>query len=360
MPRNGSGIYSLPAQYLAETGQTIEAVQHNTPFEDLAAEANGTRPVSAGGTGESTAAAARQALGAGATAGVVDKAAGTYSAVKADHNYTWRATGAVTVNLTAAATLTAGWCMWVKGDGGAVTVDPNGSEQINGATTLSVPDGSSALIICTGSAFRATSFASAALAIEAIVHAASSKATPVDADETMLADSAASWGLKKLTWANIKATLKTYFDTLYYIVGGTDVSVADGGTGRSSHTAYGVICGGTSSTSAQQSVAVGTSGQVLTSNGAGSLPSMQDVSVNYGAGNAALSYGGIGTLILAQTTTTAVSAGATTAGSNLKAISLQTGGSFIASPSTLSGTWRNMGYDTSSGGTVGSLWLRIS
>lgn len=46
-------------------------------------------------------------------------------------------------------------------------------------------------------------------------HAATSKATPVDADEIPLADSAATFGLKKLTWSNIKATLKTYFDTLY-------------------------------------------------------------------------------------------------------------------------------------------------
>lgn len=46
-------------------------------------------------------------------------------------------------------------------------------------------------------------------------HAASSKTTPVDADEIPLADSAASFILKKLTWANIKSTLKTYFDTLY-------------------------------------------------------------------------------------------------------------------------------------------------
>lgn len=46
-------------------------------------------------------------------------------------------------------------------------------------------------------------------------HAATSKATPVDADELPLADSASSWSLARLTWANIKATLKTYFDTLY-------------------------------------------------------------------------------------------------------------------------------------------------
>lgn len=49
----------------------------------------------------------------------------------------------------------------------------------------------------------------------ALTHAATSKATPVDADELPLIDSAASFGLKRLTWANLKATLKTYFDTLY-------------------------------------------------------------------------------------------------------------------------------------------------
>ena len=45
--------------------------------------------------------------------------------------------------------------------------------------------------------------------------AATSKATPVDADTLPITDSAASNGLKKLTWANLKATAKTYFDTLY-------------------------------------------------------------------------------------------------------------------------------------------------
>jgi hypothetical protein len=54
------------------------------------------------------------------------------------------------------------------------------------------------------------------------------------------------------------------------------VTVAQGGTGDSSLTAYAVMCGGTTSTGAVQSIAgVGTSGQVLTSNGAGALPTFQ-------------------------------------------------------------------------------------
>lgn len=45
-------------------------------------------------------------------------------------------------------------------------------------------------------------------------HAASTKATPVDADELPLVDSASSNVLAKLTWANLKATIKTYYDAV--------------------------------------------------------------------------------------------------------------------------------------------------
>jgi len=56
----------------------------------------------------------------------------------------------------------------------------------------------------------------------------------------------------------------------------TSVPVALGGTGNTSATAYAVQCGGTTSTGAHQSIAsVGTAGQVLTSNGAGALPTFQ-------------------------------------------------------------------------------------
>lgn len=56
------------------------------------------------------------------------------------------------------------------------------------------------------------------------------------------------------------------------------LGVASGGTNVASFTAYAVICGGTTSTGALQSIAgLGSSGQVLTSNGAGALPTFQAV-----------------------------------------------------------------------------------
>jgi hypothetical protein len=53
--------------------------------------------------------------------------------------------------------------------------------------------------------------------------------------------------------------------------------VIEGGTGVSTTTAYSVLCGGTTGTAAFQSVAaLGTTGQILTSNGAAALPTWQD------------------------------------------------------------------------------------
>ena len=70
-------------------------------------------------------------------------------------------------------------------------------------------------------AAEAAAAAAAAVAdpVNTQTHIATSKATPVDADEIPLVDSASSGALKKLTWANLKATLKAYFDTIYQPIG---------------------------------------------------------------------------------------------------------------------------------------------
>jgi len=57
--------------------------------------------------------------------------------------------------------------------------------------------------------------------VGAAIDGATAKTTPVDADTVPLIDSAASNVLKKLSWANIKATAKTYFDTLYQAASAT-------------------------------------------------------------------------------------------------------------------------------------------
>ncbi len=50
-------------------------------------------------------------------------------------------------------------------------------------------------------------------------HNAALKATPVDADEFSLIDSAAGFILKRLTWGSLKAALKSYFDSVYQPIG---------------------------------------------------------------------------------------------------------------------------------------------
>lgn len=58
----------------------------------------------------------------------------------------------------------------------------------------------------------------------ALIASATDKPTPVDADYVGLMDSAASNVLKKLSWANLKATAKTYFDTLYTALASRDAT----------------------------------------------------------------------------------------------------------------------------------------
>lgn len=90
-------------------------------------------------------------------------------------------------------------------------------------------------------------------------------------------------------------TAVTIGSSYIYRAGGTDVSVADGGTGASSLTANGVLLG--NGTSAVQVTATGTSGQVLTSNGGGSAPTFQSLpgtntSLTIMSGNFTITSGG--------------------------------------------------------------------
>ena len=100
-----------------------------------------------------TQAAAQVALQALLGAGV-DARSGAYTVVAGDRGKLINATGTWTLALTAAATLGAGFAFAIRNSGaGVITIDPNSSEQIDGATTMSVGAGTSALLVCTGSAW---------------------------------------------------------------------------------------------------------------------------------------------------------------------------------------------------------------
>ena len=82
-----------------------------------------------------------------------------------------------------------------------------------------------------------------------------------------------------ITNAALTASKPVFTDASKNLSSSGTLGVDQGGTGATSQTAYAVIAGGTSSTGAYQSVSgLGTSGQVLMSNGAGALPTWQTVS----------------------------------------------------------------------------------
>jgi hypothetical protein len=76
----------------------------------------------------------------------------------------------------------------------------------------------------------ASTSATTTTTVGAAIHAAAAKVTPVDADTMPLIDSAALNVMKKVTWANIKATLKTYFDTVYASIAVLAEAVWEAGT----------------------------------------------------------------------------------------------------------------------------------
>lgn len=145
MPRNGSGVYSLPTGSTFSPNTLIQSSVVNGINTDLATDLNTPRPIVAGGTGSS--------IKNFDDLVVYASKSGNYTAVLADNNAVHRFTATATLALTAAATLGTGWHYNLVADGGDVTIDPNGSETIGGQTTWVVPNGASATIICDGTAF---------------------------------------------------------------------------------------------------------------------------------------------------------------------------------------------------------------
>lgn len=87
----------------------------------------------------------------------------------------------------------------------------------------------------------------------------------------------------------------------------SNVTVAQGGTGNTTFTAYSVICAGTTATGAFQNVSgVGTSGQVLTSNGAAQLPTWQTSATGTVTSVSVVTANGVSGSVATATTTPAI------------------------------------------------------
>lgn len=154
MPRNGSGIYSKPAGTTFVPNTVIESAKVNEVIDDLVADANAARPITAGGTGGNSISSAQSSLSVDNKVVYVSKSA-DYTAVAGDNNAVLFFSSGATLTLSAASTLGVNWHVTVIVDNGSVTVDPNGSETINGSTTVVIPSGTTCEIICSGTDFKA-------------------------------------------------------------------------------------------------------------------------------------------------------------------------------------------------------------
>ncbi len=151
MARDGGGVYTKPAGSTAATGTTVLASEHNTPVDDFVTDANLKRPIVAGGTNATNIAGARDNFDIDAK--VLGKSA-DYTAVLGDRSKLIRFTAAKTLSLTAAATLGDGWFIDVEAKTGTTTIDPDGTENIDGSSTsLSLTVGRTVRVRCDGSAF---------------------------------------------------------------------------------------------------------------------------------------------------------------------------------------------------------------
>jgi hypothetical protein len=90
------------------------------------------------------------------------------------------------------------------------------------ATGAEIDTGTDDVKFATPKAIRDSGLLSGAVAGE--LNALTDKATPVDADVIMIEDSAASYGKKKLTIANLKAVLTTVYNALYEKVANKDAT----------------------------------------------------------------------------------------------------------------------------------------
>ena len=217
----------------------------STTFVNLASNVTGTLPIANGGTGSSSTTFVNAATNITGTLPIANGGTGATSlaaATIATQGYTTTATAAGTTTLTASSTQ----LQYFTGTSTQTVVLPVTST-LTAGQRFEIHNNSTGDVAIQSSGLNA-------------VVTVTGNTTAVITCILTSGTTAASWDA----------------DTTGFT---TTVPVTAGGTGAASATAYAVQCGGTTSTGAHQSIAsVGTTGQVLTSNGAGALPTFQTAS----------------------------------------------------------------------------------
>jgi hypothetical protein len=156
------------------------------------------------------------------------------------------------------------------------------------------------------------------------------------ASATLITDGAGAPSISQTLPSAVQLNITTLGTVTTGTWNATTIDVPHGGTGNTTFTAYSLICAGTTATGAFQNVSgLGSSGQVLTSNGAGTLPTWQNVSgtgtVNSGTANdlayyattgnavSALASANGGVLVTSNTGVPSILAGSGTTGTVLQA-----------------------------------------
>ena len=130
-----------------------------------------------------------------------------------------------------------GWLrdLWAKN---VSTLEKHAGEHLTGGTDVipnAVPTGNSGLMSGTDKAklngIEDLADVTDAVSIASSIAGVANKAIPYDTDSIGLIDSGAANSLKSFTWANIKETLKNYFDVLYNKTSGViSYKIKDGET----------------------------------------------------------------------------------------------------------------------------------
>lgn len=137
---------ALPAA-ASFTGSSITEAQFKGAITDMRAFLAGLLGA------DGTVATALDTLSTLFAAGVTAKS-GAYTVATTDRGHLLNCTGTWTLTLPAAASAGAGFAFAVRNSGsGAITIDPNAAELINGTTTFTLTAGAALIIVCTGTAW---------------------------------------------------------------------------------------------------------------------------------------------------------------------------------------------------------------